>query len=195
MEVQGEREGRGSRTGPGAPEVRDKVKRWDKGSSRALQQLGQIVWRPAPHPEVSGGSWGAEGGARGHGGGAGGPRPGDRELAAFLGESGREAGKLKGQVGAGCSRAPGWNPQRSGLWPARQLPRRALDPRSVPSMDWKGTGRPSRTRINIRERARTPGPCLGAHLPIQPKRLSTRHAPAQPPSRAKAEVATAARAA
>lgn len=74
-------------------------------------------------------------------------------------------GKLKGQVGAGCPRVPGWSPQRSGLRPVRQLPRRALDPRSLPSIGWEGTGRPSRSRINISERARTPVPCLGAHLP------------------------------
>lgn len=112
MEVQGEREGRGSRTRLGAPEVRDKVKRWDKGSSRALQQLGQIVWRPAPHPEVSGGSWGAEGGARGHGGGARGPRPGDRELAAFLGTGGRR----REWKGGGQAQGAGWSRLLESPW-------------------------------------------------------------------------------
>lgn len=63
MEVRGEG-GKGFQDRAGSAEVRDRLREWDKESSRALQQLGQIVWRPAPHPEVPG----EAGGREGHGG-------------------------------------------------------------------------------------------------------------------------------
>ena len=105
-------------------------------------------------------------------------------------EGGREAGKLKGQVGAFCPRAPGWNPQRSGFWPARQLPRRALDSFLCP----RWIGRDGEAKRDKDQYPRE----LGLPAPVwvrisQPTQLSTRHAPAQPPSWAKAEVAAEAR--
>ena len=43
MEVRREG-GKGFQDRAGNAEVRDRLREWDKESSRALQQLGQIVW-------------------------------------------------------------------------------------------------------------------------------------------------------
>lgn len=167
MEVRGEG-GKGFQDRAGSAEVRDRLREWDKESSRALQQLGQIVWRPAPHPEVPGGSWG-EGGTRGEGGGAGGHCPGDRELAAFLGTDGRS----RGWKGGGQAQGAGWSLLPESPWmesaevwllASPSAPPAGAGLFSLPSMDWEGRGGQA-GQGSISERARTPGPCLGAHLP------------------------------
>ena len=145
--------GRGLQVRAGsAREVRDRVRGWDKESSRCWGSLG--------------------GGERDEGRGRGGrPPPWGPGISRVSPHRWAEA-RVEGRRASSRGRLEpvareSLDGVRRGLacGQSRHLPRRALDPRSLPSIDWEGTGRPSGSRINISERARTPVPCLGAHLP------------------------------
>lgn len=154
MEVRREG-GKGFQDRAGNAEVRDRLREWDKESSRALQQLGQIVWRPGPHPEVPRGKLGGgrDTGGRGRGGRPLPWGPGISRVSRHRWAEPRVEGRRASSRGR--------------LEPSAREPldgiRRGLasgQPVSSPGGRWTlvsaldglgGTGRPSGTRINIRE--------------------------------------------